>query len=190
MAVDTKKISELPTAGAFNDDDFIQILQGGANKKIKKVDAGLGGGGGGGGDDISGKMDRTTNQSIPNNSKTPITFDAELFDTDDIVDIGGNPTRLKATTAGKYMIYANMSFTGNSSGLRLIAFRKNGTVDILEDSRPTVASPNFTTMAVSGIFDLSALDYIEVEVNQDSGGNLDIVSNAIGPHFGMAKILG
>jgi hypothetical protein len=129
---------------------------------------------------------RSTVQNIPTSTWTALSFDTELWDTDNCFDIG-SPTRLTCKTAGKYLVIVQVSFeaeTGVSGGS---AIRKNGTT--------YYASGNYSSLAtgfgmpVAAIFDLAVNDYIEAMVYQNRGSNLETVADAYdGPGFMMQRI--
>ena len=123
------------------------------------------------------RVKRTTNQTITTATITPVDWDTEDFDTDDYWEGVTNPDRLTAPTAGKYRVSAILQYGGSASGsLRQIRFHKNGTQFATHSTDPNGAAAAFS-MAASTTVDLAAGDYVTVEAYQDSGGNLDLVSN-------------
>lgn len=128
-------------------------------------------------------------QSIPTAVGTLLAFNSERFDTDAIHDVTTNNSRLTCKTAGKYLIFANVEFAANATGVRYINIALNGATVI---GSQTSLSSDVTIPArinASVIYDLAVNDYIEVNVYQDSGGALNVTSAAnFSPEFGMVRI--
>ncbi|KKL83056.1 hypothetical protein LCGC14_1978570 [marine sediment metagenome] len=138
--------------------------------------------------DIGARAFDNANQTISDNTATAIDLNSERYDTDTIHDLSTNNSRLTATTAGKYVITANIEFASNSTGRRLITIRLNGSTFIAEMEWD--ANQNDTTrMALTTIYELAATNYVEIVVLQTSTGNLDVVANAnFSPEFAMQKM--
>lgn len=137
-----------------------------------------------GGTSASAKVRKTTAQSINNSTATLLTWDSEDFDTDTIHDTSSNTSRLTATTAGKYLLIANIVFSSNNTGNRQILIYKNGssTGDSLlwGNSGGGEDQTLFTSL-----YDLSSSDYLECYVWQDSGTSINVTTSS---SFSMAKI--
>jgi hypothetical protein len=126
--------------------------------------------------------------AISNATWTTITWDTEDYDTDGFWASSPNATRVTIPSGkgGKYLFNFSACFASNASGVRLCKLQKNGT-DILFGNW-IGASGDFLTINGSGVLNLSASDYIEMQVYQSSGGNLNI-NTKIG-NFIMATYLG
>lgn len=113
-------------------------------------------------------------QTISNATFTTVTFDSEWFDTDAFHSTSSNTGRLTvpANFAGYYRIEAKVFFASNGTGSRLGRFLKNGsqTNDYYLEQGAYSNGKNF--MHWFQILNLSATDYVEVQIWQDSGGNL------------------
>ena len=119
---------------------------------------------------------RTAVQSIPNSTVTAISFDSETIDA-----YGGggmhsnstNPSRVTVPVAGNYLVGLYGNFDVNSTGYRLIEPYYNGSAI----GAPMVAN-GFTgvntTVAVTWFIRCAAGAYLEMKVQQTSGGNLDV----------------
>lgn len=130
------------------------------------------------------------NISVNNNSLTILTFNTERFDTGGLHSTSANTSRLTAVTAGKYLIFADVQWTFNASGDRMVALLLNGATTIAKDqAEPVSGSTLLTVQSLSTIYHLAANDYVEVQVYQNSGGalNAEAASN-YSPVFGMAFI--
>lgn len=117
-------------------------------------------------------------------------FNSGRWDTANLHEAGTNASRLKAPVAGKYYIFANLTWESpvetGAWGLRL---QVNGKTVITEQTQPAIASPLRTSMSVGTLYALAAGDYVEVQVFQNTGGALVIRSiPATSPEFGMARI--
>ena len=123
--------------------------------------------------------------SIPNNTETALTFDSERWDTDTMHSTVSNTGRLTATTAGQYVISANIGFAANATGYRYCTIRLNGVTPIA--SHAAVGFSNDTNyFNLSTTYNLAATDYVDIVVFQNSGAALNVTSapNA-SPEFGM-----
>ena len=122
---------------------------------------------------------KSTVQTMTNNTYEIITFDAEAFDTDNFHSTSSNTSRITIPTGkgGKYQVNGNTQWANNTTGLRGIELLLNGTAYITN----FIAAPNsdgrcFLTIAV--VMSLSAGDYLELDVFQNSGAGLNISGNA------------
>jgi hypothetical protein len=137
---------------------------------------------------------RLTAQSIVTNTLALVNFTSEEFDTDGLHDNVTNNSRLTATVVGTYLIYAFVDWTPSSSGDRGIRIEKNSagnfnSANVLAASSASGGTGSyFVNQTVTALTHLAAGDHVEVFVNQNSGGNLN-VDGAVQPlSFGMAYI--
>lgn len=121
-------------------------------------------------------------QSITNNTETLITFNQETFDNDTMHDNATNNSRITITTAGVYLIKAQLAFASNSTGYRQALFKKSNSSAL---AYVTIAAANGerTNVQITTLAELSASDYIEVYGRQTSGGNLNIEGAASDPYY-------
>jgi hypothetical protein len=137
---------------------------------------------------IGARAYNSANISIPDTTVTALTFDSERWDTDSIHSTSSNTGRLTCTIAGKYLIIANIRFATNSTGTRAVNLRLNGS-NIAGVTQAGATGSNICLMHVSTIYDLAVGDYVEVTVQQTSGGNLNVeASSPISPEFMMWKL--
>ena len=137
--------------------------------------------------DISARVYNSTVLSIPNNTDTVLTFNSERWDTDNIHSTVSNTSRLTVQTAGKYYIYGHINWANNPTGRRYVYLLVNSITVLGTQTAPTVA--NNMNQNINTHYSLNAGDYVELLVNQDSGGTLNV--NPIGsysPEFGMVKV--
>jgi hypothetical protein len=125
------------------------------------------------------QVSRTTNQSIANDTVESIVWNAENLDVGGwwssgaavVTPAGAIPDG--ATTVGLLCV-VNVTFASDPTGKRQVRFLKNGSgfgqvkVPGLDDDATYVAFTEVTTVA--------ALDEIEVEVWQNSGGSLVVTA--------------
>ena len=145
--------------------------------------------GGGGGFEIGARVFNNANISIPNAANTTLTFNSERFDTDSIHNVGVNPSRLTANTAGKYIIKAQVEWARVAGlGFRQMVLVLNGITNIGAERWHPPAN-ELVWNNISTTYELSVTDYVEIVVHQTSGGPLDSFAGPnIAPEFMMQKI--
>ncbi len=114
-------------------------------------------------------------QTITNNTATLLSWTAETLDRDNGHDNATNNTRYTAQTAGWYDCREGHQWSTAASSTATAGFVKNGGASYIAppDIRP-FSSVNGVTNIVSGLVYLSVGDYVEVNVNQGSGGSLTL----------------
>ncbi len=129
-------------------------------------------------------------QTIANNTITVLTWDTEQFDTDAFHSTSSNTGRITipAGKNGKYLLIGQTTFAANASGDRELYLRKNGST-IKTVYTPATATV-FPLLSFSAILDLTATDYVEMAVNQTSGGNLTAYKGTAGYGWFNAQYLG
>jgi hypothetical protein len=120
------------------------------------------------------KVTRATNQTIANNTGTPIAFTSEDFDADGWHDNTTNNSRITCPTGkgGTYLIVGALDFTPNATNVRSAWLSKNGTGKLVEVVLN--ATTNHIAIEVISVLALVSTDYIELNAYQASGGNLDV----------------
>ena len=118
-------------------------------------------------------------QTLTNNTWTQVEWKTEALDdgyTTDLSLAPGLALRVDETTAGYWFVYSSLEFAYSAANTtpRRVRILKNGT-DLLSGiyQRATSASV-VTDLAAQAIVKLETHDYITVEGNQESGGDLDI----------------
>jgi len=140
-------------------------------------------------DPPTARVFHSVDQSITDATDTVLAFDSERFDTDTIHGAGAN-TKLTATTAGKYLIVANITWEANATGIRFCGIRLNGTTMIGQVRQPAIASVDVDQNPTT-LYQLAATDYVEVLVRQESGGALNVkVAGNVSPEFSMVWVSG
>ena len=130
---------------------------------------------------------KTSNQSISNDTETLVSFDTKLFDTDNAFD-NSSTYRFTPQTAGKYYIYFNMRLnTSTDFEVNEIRVQKNGS---------TIAEKTWRQFYFDGkyigvVVDLNgSSDYVNVDFYQSSGGSLDISGISNITYFGGYRLIG
>lgn len=127
----------------------------------------------------------TAAQSIPDLTQTVIAWNAEDYDTAGMHDNATNNSRITAPVAGVYAIRAHLVFAGSATGFRDIRVRLNGTTEIAQESRNTVATGgNSTGISLALDYPLAAGDYIELRAYHNQGAAI----NAGGPNAGSLSM--
>lgn len=111
--------------------------------------------------------------SINNATPTVTTFDSERWDNGDLHSTSANTGRLTAPVTGLYVVGASVSFASNGTGYREVRLRLNGTTSIAIDTRAAITGQP-TRVVISTEYRLAAGDYVEVVVEQTSGGALNV----------------
>lgn len=112
------------------------------------------------------------NQTISNNTWTSITFNQDASLGPAIHSTSVNPTRFTAPQAGVYVFFFQADFITNATGIRATRFFKNNATILSQTTATPNASANII-MQCSWLNYLIIGDYIEGQVLQSSGGNLD-----------------
>lgn len=129
---------------------------------------------------MGAKAVATSTQSIPNNTATAVLFDSETspaYDTNSIHSISTNTSRFVVPVggAGKWAGQASLYYAANTSNIRIIWWRLNGTTGI-PGSETRIAGLGVYGCALTSTFtaELAEGDYVELLTYQDSGGALNI----------------
>jgi hypothetical protein len=134
-------------------------------------------------------------QSIGSGSVVTLSFNSEDFDTDNYHNTSTNNSRLTVPSGldGLYAASAYIRWDSNTTTNPLIAFAVNGVVR----SRGIFDSCTFAGCFVSGFFNLSSGDYVEIKVLHGSGANRSVsyvpantIIDPLSPQFEMYLING
>jgi len=124
-----------------------------------------------------------TTQSLSDDTTTACLANSENYDNDSMHSTSSSTSRITATTAGRYLLYATVAFDASGTGRRLVYMRVNGTTSYLLNS---IVPPNSPTTCVVPVFKtlvLAATDYVEVMANQNSGGALNVTLSEFAATF-------
>lgn len=121
----------------------------------------------------------SANQSITTATVTTLAFDSERFDTDGMHSTAVNTSRITITAPGRYLIGVCVSWDVSAAGQRFMRFMLNGVTEIARVRSPPVAGGALgSTYVLETVYDLAAGDFVEVQVQQDTGGNLNVLAAA------------
>jgi hypothetical protein len=131
-------------------------------------------------------------QTISNATQTKKTFTGtDVFDTDGFHDPASNDTRITipAGKDGYYLIYAQVTWDASSAGRRIIYLTKNNTSTLrLAEGFSTATNTVYPALSILTVANLVAGDYIETEIFQSSGGNLNTDAGSGAHQFGVVKL--
>jgi hypothetical protein len=126
------------------------------------------------------RVNRSTSQSINNNTHTACIFDTVMFDTGvvgpttDPFFVIGQPTRLTAPVPGLYQINGFVDWNSSLGNVAAVYIRINsGKILAVTQFAPDGAA-TATWQAVSTQYELVANDYVELIVHQLSGGAFSV----------------
>lgn len=131
------------------------------------------------------------NQTIPDATETVLSYPTEVYDTDNWHD-GVNPQRL-TVPAGitRVRLSVGVQFSLNSTGYRTVALKKNGSglIPGTGGSRANALTGLGTAITLtSAVLEVTAGDYFEVFVLQNSGVPLDVTSLASLTWFAIEEV--
>lgn len=132
-------------------------------------------------------------QSTLNNTPVTLTYDTVEYDVGSYWSPGAN-SRLTAPSAGYYFVHASTAWTANSTGFRQLAIRKNaagnpsgGSVVAITKKLPAATGASYSE--VGEVIFLSASEYVEASVTQNSGGALLLTGGGLSYlNFQISKI--
>jgi hypothetical protein len=124
-------------------------------------------------------------QSIATATTTVLTFNTESSDVTGMHSTVTNPSRLTVQTGedGFYLITGWVDFAANATGQRTIAILLNGAFLVRHTVDAAASGDTYLTIAFH--YALTAAQYLELAVVQNSGGNLNV---ATGPLFTAQRI--
>lgn len=140
---------------------------------------------------VGARVRHSANQAISTATDTALSMDSERYDSDAFHDTSTNNTRLTVPSGkgGKYHIGGNILFNANATGSRYAMIRLNGSTVIARSQDISASGSYGARINLSCDYALAVGDYVELVVNQDSGGNLDSVAGAnYAPEFWLHLI--
>lgn len=116
---------------------------------------------------------RNAAQTIANGTDTAVNWPIEYFDNDGLLN-SGTPTRFTISTPGIYLATGMVGWAGNSTGYRVAALYRNGAIWANESVQYPGHANACTAIVPSALVSLSATDYLELKVRQNSGAGLNV----------------
>ncbi|WP_373087030.1 hypothetical protein [Sneathiella sp.] len=136
--------------------------------------------GSGGGGHSGALVLLASDQSITNNTATPLNWGSESYDTDGYHDNTTNNSRLTVPTGvTKIILRGQIRWDSSIAGVRQFLVNKNGSGSFDGRSVGTLEAQSPLTLQdfVSPVLAVTPGDYFEVNAWQDSGGTRTVVSN-------------
>lgn len=130
-------------------------------------------------------------QSVGNDSATALTFNSERFDNGTLHSTSTNPTRITFVYGGVYYYGGNINWgTAGGTGFRQITIRLNGSTTITQAVLDGDALDTSPRMIINGMYEFDDDDYIELLAYQNSGGSINVNSNAqYSPEFWATRVI-
>ena len=118
----------------------------------------------------------SSNVSISNGgSGSVITFNQERYDPFAMHSTSSNTSQVTAPQAGVYLITGNIRTASNTTGVRELSIRLNGSTTIaLNGLNANATDGGLSMMQVTTTYKLAANDYVELHFWQNSGGSLNV----------------
>ncbi len=132
---------------------------------------------------ISCEVYRNGDQVITTATDTLIEWIQEFNDPTNMHDNSTDNTKIKIATAGIYLVTSSIRWVSNSTGVRRMRIKGNGS----NLSGSYIPADGNSRQSCSIIVKLAATDYIEVEVYHNRGSNLS-VDNLGGTHLSVSLI--
>lgn len=131
--------------------------------------------------DYSAKVLLSNDLSINSATETAVTWETSAWNIGSMWSSGVTPTRITVAVTGFYELCGTINFLSDSTGSRRVSYRVNGTTTHCLSNRP--ATDNGPTYVdYYDVVSLTAGDYVEILVFQDSGGALKVDSGPTASH--------
>uniref|UniRef100_A0A6M3KTY1 Uncharacterized protein n=1 Tax=viral metagenome TaxID=1070528 RepID=A0A6M3KTY1_9ZZZZ len=131
------------------------------------------------------KLTMTGNQTIPDATITTVSFNYEYRDTENWHLNATNPSRITfdGPDGTTVQIKGIATFANNATGRRHILVAKNGTVIAQTNANAVSDAASRLNIAIDDYLDNG--DYIEMQVYQNSGGDLALTAGVANTHFSL-----
>jgi hypothetical protein len=135
---------------------------------------------------------RNSTQAVASVTNAIIVFNTEAYDSDSAYDTTNGRFTVPAGEGGKYFFTASYVMAGMGDGTKnSIALWKNGSAYTVpyfdyDSNSPTASTALYNR--IIGILTLSAADYVQVNMYQNTGGSINIAASQ--NHFGGYKLIG
>lgn len=134
---------------------------------------------------IGANVSNSASQAIATATPFILAFNTDDDDPDGMHDPVTNNSRITIPTgeAGTYLFGFNARWEGNSTGVRTARLIKNGTTIVATLTEDGLSINHYMLVSFPRQFGVVATDFFEVEVEQNSGGGLDLESQPDGADF-------
>lgn len=131
----------------------------------------------------------TTAQPIPNNTATPVNWNEDVRKYKMTHSTSSNNSRITPTEEGVYWISALIEWAADAgaAGYRKVWGRKNGSSTLVEGSKidSKVGTTVHSTLWTGQMYFNGTTDYLEIMVQQTSGGSLDLGFDEFNPRLNI-----
>lgn len=124
-------------------------------------------------------VSHSTTNTVNNGSWTTLAFDTEAYDDGNLHDLVTNNSRITVSATGRYLVNGFAEFGTNANGDIGIAIAVNGTRVRTDISDSGTTSENHKR-CISSILSLTAADYVELQVFQQTGSGSTTTSAGTG----------
>lgn len=134
------------------------------------------------------RVRNSANLVIANGALTALTFDSERFDNAALHSTSSNTSRITIPTgwAGVLVPSVTVEWAANAAGHRGVVLLVNGADRIADLEVPSIGAIVMSQTLTAPPWKFAAGDYVEVQVYQNSGGNLAVNASAkYSPEFGI-----
>lgn len=136
---------------------------------------------------VGARVYHSVDQSIAHNANSPLSFNSEKLDGDNIHSTVTNNSHLTVNTGGTYIIGGTFLMAANATGVRQISIRLNGSTLIAAERIPAHAAESMLT--ISTVYNLAAGSYLQLLAYQNSGVALNVIAAAnYSPEFFMQLV--
>lgn len=133
------------------------------------------------------RVTRSALQTISTATSTLVTFDVEIYDNGGYHSTVSNTDRITIPSVpnGFYWIYGSVQFAGNNTGYRELRLKFGGGIYARLRQYGQISS---NTLNIGMVLFLAATNYLQLEVYQNSGGNLNLLQQNGLPVFGATRL--
>lgn len=127
------------------------------------------------------KVRSTTNQAIPNNTVTTLTYTTELIDNAAMADLGVSNSTVTVPVSGLYLVMGGATFESvtPNPGFREIRLQRgvaSQAISRYAGTNTAVGNVFATNTACTALINATAAQTFRIQVLQDSGGALNVTS--------------
>lgn len=126
-------------------------------------------------------------QNISNNTWTYLSFEVEVFDTDNMWSSAADQ-RLTFQRNGRYLVGYNVQWQASGTGRRTVICQRDDGSVVMEDIEESPNGTFSTYQENSRLIYARAGQYVRLQVFQNSAADLSILSNAASPIFWAIRI--
>jgi hypothetical protein len=125
---------------------------------------------------------------IADNTSTPINWDSERYDTGGLHSTSSYKARITIVESGTYLFIASITFNPNATGYRSMSIWSSGGTGLLAQKFIPGSSATYGVLHLSVVQPMTAGEYAYVQVYQNSGGSLSLITNDENSFFSAIKI--